>query len=129
MDDEFQDNFVKYMADVFADILNGNIFVEDIFDEHLAAFLSNLSNELVNACDSPKIVIQITKYIDDYFDDVSFIYGLTTLVVRMATRGVANFMPFALFGVAHLFSAIFLQFYWAGYSLGQIARIFFYEEI
>ncbi len=128
MDAEFQGRFITSMADVFADILNGNIFEEDIFDEHIQIFVNNVENELVNSCNTPSIVIYYNEFLDDHFDDNNFLVGLIITGVRYVQTAVSNIQPFLIWNVVHLGAALTFQFHWVGYSLGKIARIFFLGE-
>ncbi|CAI2376918.1 unnamed protein product [Moneuplotes crassus] len=128
MDEEFQGRFITSLADVFADILNGNIFEEDLFDDHLNIFTSNIANELVNACSTPSIVIQVDEWLDDNFEDNNFLVGLALTAVRYVQTAVSNIGPFFLWHAVHIGSSLTFQFYWFGYSLGKILRIFFLNE-
>mmetsp|Transcript_31142 Transcript_31142/g.27538 ORF Transcript_31142/g.27538 Transcript_31142/m.27538 type:complete len:130 (-) Transcript_31142:35-424(-) len=126
MDATFQAKFVVALADVFNDILDGEIFETDIFDEHLLIFTSALSNELINGCNSAKIVVQFNEYLDVYFDDGSFLMGLITVGVRMIQNSISNFTSFAFWGSVQVLTTLTFQVYWAGFSAGKIMRIFFY---
>lgn len=43
MDEAFQEKFMENMYNVFSDILNGNIFEDNTFEQHMVVFLSSVS--------------------------------------------------------------------------------------
>ena len=128
MDEEFQGKFIRSLTEVFSDILNGNIFEDDLFDNHLAVLTSIISSELTLSCNSPQIVIFVNEYLDIYFGDYSFAIGLLNLAKRFVTTAISNIKPFLMYNLMHIGSVLTFQLYYAGFSAGKLARIFFIGE-
>lgn len=69
----------------------------------------------------------ITERFDLYFNP-SFYMGLVNVVRDYFVTAYANLQDFAIWNLAHFASMLTFEFYYTGYSVGKLARIFFFGE-
>ena len=126
MADEFQENFMVNLANVFSDLING-IFDSKTFDEHMLIFLSSISNEVINTCKVTKIFTEILDFAKKHFRD-GILDGIIFAANQYFSNALKNSTQWLIWHGVTFLSTILFQFYWLGFSVGKDLRIFFYGK-
>ena len=128
MDFKFQEKFMVNLNNVFLDIIDGDIFNPKVLDQHILILLSSVGNELINGCNSSRIIVELSEYFDEYFGNQGFIAGVWQTARDLTTHLIANPQTVLLWSSVMILSMPTFQFYWLGFSMGKLARIFFFNE-
>ena len=127
MDDDFQEDFVNTLGTLFSDIFSGRIFDIVAIYKNILAFVSQIGNELINACHCTKIFPELIKFLRNAFSD-GVLKGIGFVIKTFFVNMFTNFPSFIIWCVVGLGSLITFQGYYAGFAAGVLSRIFLYNS-